>query len=191
MLALRCISLRSTEKNDGKMKTSSNRARFRPTGKVRSVYRDARLFLARKGRQKDERRTCTRHTRSHRRRADIIQYNVGPSDIICSRAVSPTRAPINLDSISTKRGFMFSAPPGTPVPSAGNQFLASSFLFRDSPLLSFFSFPFHYTSPSSLSRSTEKSPRRYPRSFFRPVRAICHPFFESRVLRGRLPIVEF
>lgn len=41
---------------------------------------------------------------------DIIRYNVAPSDIICSRAVNSTPVSINLDSISTKRGFMFSAP---------------------------------------------------------------------------------
>lgn len=50
------------------------------------------------------------HTRSHRRPVDIIRYNVAPSDIICSRAVNSTPVSINLDSISTKRGFMFSAP---------------------------------------------------------------------------------
>lgn len=83
-------------------------------------------------RPEETKRYAYAHTHSHRRRADIIQYNVRPSDIICSRAVSSTRAPINLDSISTKRGFMFSARLGL-KPPRWNQFSASLFLFRDTP----------------------------------------------------------
>lgn len=107
------------------------------------------------------------HTRNRRRWADIIQYNVGPSDIICSRAVSSARAPINLDSISTKRGFMFSAPLGLKSP-AGTSFWRARFFSAMTPRfsLSLFSFP--------LQRNPRRQPRNLPRAPCTPTRCPLH-----------------
>lgn len=85
----------------------------------------------------------------------IIQYNVETSDIIWSDAVSSdSSSPINLDPISTKRGFMvFSkgralSPPAKPVFwrarffSAVSLFFLPLFLFSSSPLWTLFHFFF-------------------------------------------------
>lgn len=77
---------------------------------------------------------CSRIHAMCRRRTDIIQYNVRTSDIICAVQSVRIRASINLDSISTKHGFMVSShgrvssPPLKPVFWRTRFFSAMSFL---------------------------------------------------------------